>query len=299
MTISGLSNNYYLAGNSIWVEVSAFVKTPVSMELTLSNSTSGKTLPPFTLYPSPDEAFRFNVCLPIRALQPEPDHISYNSLQAYSIVFSVTFDDGTTESLTLAKYFVRGGRNKEGNAEWYLNDGDKLFNGKYPVWHGIDLPGFAQWLQGAYIIDYAPTPEETHKLFLHTCNYKILKFLNSLGGYQYWVFESWQVKSQAKPRKGISRISQRLRNDTFRALGTEEEQVIILKTKTPIELQHVILELIQSQDVLLYDPAGTDDLSRWNRVQLAGSSDAILNNYDRTYQNEFTYSLPNYINRDL
>lgn len=299
MTITGLSNDYYLSGNSIWLTVSDFPKVPVTLDLTVSNLTLPMTIPALRLYPAPDEEFRFNVSLPIRALQPEPDHMAINSLQSYKISFLVTFTDGTTELSELTKYFIRGGRDKAGSAEWYLSNGDKLFTGKYPVWQGITLPGLAQWLQGAYIIEYAPTPEETHRIYLQTCNYKIIKFLNSLGGYQYWVFESWEESDKASPLKTITRPTQRLRNDGFRALGTDGDRTLTLKTKTPIELQHVIVELIKSPDVLLYDPEGDDAESRWHRVQLAGSADAILNNFDRAYQNELTYRLPNIINREL
>ena len=124
------------------------------------------------------------------------------------------------------------------------------------------------------------------------------KFLNSLGGYQFWIFESWEIKKKAKPKKSIGRYTTRLRQNRSKTIGLTSDVSLTLKTKTPIDCQPIINDLIDSPDVLMYDPSGDDTDSRWYRLEL-DSNDAVLNNADRVYLNEISFNMPNYINRDL
>lgn len=300
MDILGLENNYYLAGNDIWIQVSNFPKVPIRLELEVTNLNTGATMPLFRLYSDINNVFRFNVSQTIRPLQPYPNHVNVNTLQEYRLEFTVIFEDNTSEASTLDRYFIRGGRDKNNVDEWYLYDGYKLLISKWVDWRGILLPGYANKIQNNLIVDYIPSVADTFKMILpSSCNARIIKFLNSIGGYQYWVFESWEIKPKVKAQSMISQIPMQLRDDVSRNLGTDTTKEITLKTKTPAELQPIILDLLESPEILMYDPAGTDNVSSWHRLQLNNSNDAIFNSNDMSYLNEITYILPNYINRDL
>lgn len=300
MDILGLENNYYLAGNDIWVQVSNFAKIPLRLELKATNLNTGKTMPIFRLYADLLNTFRFNLSQVVRPLQPYPDHIDVNTLQNYRLEFVVVFQDNTSEASILEKFFIRGGREKNNISEWYLNDGDKLIIAKWVDWIGIMLPGYAKKIMSSLIVDFIPSPADTYKMILPSaCNAKIIKFLNSLGGYQFWVFETFEINPKVKGGAPISVIPTQLRMDISRNTGTETVKEITLKTKTPVALQPIILDLIQSPEILMYDPEGTDEASSWQRLQLSGSNDALLNSNDMSYPNEITYVLPNYVNRDL
>lgn len=300
MDISGLENNYYLAGNDVWIEVFNFPAVPLRLELECTNLNTGVTYPIFRLYANPDNVFRFNLSQTIRPLQPYPNHVTLNSIQKYSMEFTIVFDSEPSEVTTLERYFIRGGREKNNIDEWYLSDGYKLFISKWVDWTGILLPNFANRIQSDIIVEYVPTPEDTYKMILTSrCNAKIIKFLNSLGGYQFWVFETSEIKPKTKSNGVISQIPRRLRDDVIRNIGTSTTKEITLKTKTPTELQPIILDLIESSEVLMYDPLGNDAKSRWHRLQLASTNDAILNTNDMSYTNEIDYIIPNYVNRDL
>lgn len=300
MTVSGLENNYYLAGNDIWIQVSNFPKVPIRLELKCTNLNTTVTMPIFRLYANSSNIFRFNLSQVIRPLQPVPNHTVANSLQNYKIEFTVVFEDNTSESLSLEKYFIRGGRVKNNVDEWYLSDGFKLVIAKWVDWRGIVLPSYASKIQGSLIVEYVPLAAETFKMILPSgCNAKIVKFLNSLGGYQYWVFETFEIEKKSKGKAIVSRIPMRLREDTGLNIGTTSTKTITLKTKTPVELQPIIMDLLESPEVFIYDPMGTDSASNWYRLQLANNNDAILNSNDMSYLNEIEYILPNYVNRDL
>ncbi len=300
MDITGLDNNYYLAGNDIWVQVSNFAKIPLRLELKVLNINTGKTLPLFRLYADLENIFRFNVSQTIRPLQPLPNHINVNSLQSYKLEFKVIFEDNTSETTILDRFFVRGGRDKNNTDEWYLSASSPLLVGKWVDWRGIILPNYAKRIQIDEVIDFIPATEDTFKMVLpSSCNAKIIKFRNSLGGYQNWVFETFEIKTKVKGKALISHIPMRLRDSVGRNIGTETTKEISLKTRTPAELQEILIELMQSPEVLMYDPLGVDAESSWYRLQLSNSNDAIYNSNDMSYLNEIDFILPNYINRDL
>ena len=293
MTITGLENNYYLSQNDIWISVSGFSENVSYLEITPQNLTSSLTIDPLKLYPSPNNDFQFNICQIVRALFPETDHINNNNLQSFKFDFVAKFIDTEIEdeTITIQKYFIRGGRDKNANDEWYLTSSEELVIGKWIEWIGITLPGYAKRIQGTKIVDYIPN--NPYKKNLQECDYKIVKFLNSVGGYQFYVFEKFEIKTKSKAGKTIPKNSVRLRNDNFRNIGIEIEKTIELQTKTPFEIQSVITDLISSFEVLLFHPEGLNDAAKWQRLNLE-SNDSVENNYDRMYENKIEFSFSNY-----
>ncbi|MGL5233834.1 MAG: hypothetical protein ACRC8Z_03630 [Empedobacter falsenii] len=296
MIVTGIENNYYLSQNDIWVTISDIEFPTALMMVIVKNKATNKEYV-LKASPSPDNEYRVNITMPISALFPYPNHININSLQEFEITFTLKFADATKpdQSTTLTKYFVRGGRNKDGNAEWFLTPSEELIVGKW-IDFGVTLPGYAKRLQGSQIIDFIPNNPYLH--ILRGCDFKIIKFLNSLGGYQYYVFESFEIKNKSKSGKSISKIATSLRQDDFIDIENNTERTIEFKAKTPFEIQDVITELISSLEVLMYNPNGTDDNAKWERLKLE-SNDSIENNYDKVYQNEIKFSLKNRVNRKL
>lgn len=301
MTVHGLENNYYLSGNDIWITVDSFAETPVRLQIQFTNDTTPADSGIFVLYPNPSTlVFKFNISNLIRSIQPRPNHITPNSLQQYTLNFDVTLDDTTHETLELEKYFIRGGRDKSGAATWNLEDGDKLIIGKWVEWTGLTLPTLPYKIQDSILVNYVPGIDETYIMRNYGCNYTIVKFRNSLGGYQYWVFETKEVTSQVKDKESIVLVAVDLDEDRFLNVGTEETMSITLRTKTPVDLQDIIIDLVKSPEVLIYDPLGTgvNDSSSWSRMRVTSNS-VNINTIDRVYNNDIKFTIPAYINRDL
>lgn len=298
MTITGLENNYYLSQNDIWISLNGF-SDPVSvLELKVTNLTTGKELPVFKLSPSPANDFEFNICVPVSALFPIPDHININTMQSFQFDFTAKFIDTeiADDISTLTKYFVLGGRNKDGNAEWYLSASEELVVGKWIEWSGITLPSYPQRIQGATIVDFAPSNVYTKTL--KDCDYKLLKFRNSIGGYQYFLFEKFEIKPKSRAGKTIPKSANRLRVDNFRNLPNQTTRSIELFTKTPFEIQEVFSDLVDSNEVYLYNPLGSDENAKWELLQLE-NNDSAENNFDRVYENKIEYSFSTYINKKI
>lgn len=295
MTIIGLENNYYLSQNDIWITVNGFTNPISSLELTATNLTTSIALPPLKMASSPTNDFQFNISQVIRALMPKQNHISVNSLQNFQINFTAKFvDTEIADDVTdVFKYFVYGGRNKSGNKEWYLTASEELVIGKWIEWQGITLPGYAKRIQGSSIVDFVPS-NPFIKSMVNNCEYKILKFRNSIGGYQYFIFEKFIFKTKSKSGKTIQKITNRLRVDNFQNLQSTDERTIELQTRTPFEIQEVFTELVISDEVYLFNPSGADDDAKWELLKKE-NNDSIENNYDRVYENKIEYSFSNYI----
>lgn len=162
MIITGLENNYYLTQNDIWVSVGIFSEAVSTLDITVKNIDTGKELPALKLYPSPNNDFQFNISQVMRALMPEPNHINNNNLQKFSISFTAHYVDSNSpdKNITLEKHFIRGGRNKDVNKHWYLQEGSKLVVGKWIQWNNVNLPNLPQRI-GVFINKYTLTINAT------------------------------------------------------------------------------------------------------------------------------------------
>lgn len=296
MTINGLENNYYLTQNDIWVKINGFTEVVSKVILEFKNLTTSEELKGFECSASPDNDCFFNVCFPVRALMPEPNHIAVNSLQSFQIKVTAKFKNTTLpdDISTITKYFIRGGRNKQGQKEWYLNNGDFLVNDYWisggNSWAALSTP--LKISSGVLVEDstYSKTITQEER---KACDGKVLKYLNSLGGYEYFYFDRYEVSTKTKPDKTINRITDRLRKDNFQNIGYEETKTITLHAYTEIKLQPNFLELIRSPHILMYDINGNDNDSSWLLLRLDDNS-YVFNNYEKAYENKVTFTLPNY-----
>ena len=305
MGTNGLEDDYYLSGNNIWVKVLPTdydnTKTAVRLDFFIENLFTLKSIPVLKMYPNPTKDFSFNICLPVRALQPEPDQVTPSYMMSkFRFTFSITYSDDTVETIQLEKFFIRGGINKRGADNWFLNSSAPLIIEKWVQWTGIPSPGNPSRIQGDTIVDFVPSPDMIYNFLIPgNCNYKIIKFLNSLGGYQYWIFEYNERALKTKGKGSIYKIADALKFDVSKSLGIEEDEVLNLKSKTPAALQPIVMDLIKSQDIYLFHPEGNEPYSQWERLELSESNEAVLNSFSMTYLNEISFKIPNYVTRDL
>lgn len=303
--IKGLENNYYLAGNDIWVSTSSMAENTLYIKVK-RRSGVGNGLPDeliFTLNKAPHNSeFLFNISLPIRALFLPPTMKEPNTLHRFIIYFSTDKNFPRYETLLVDKYFIRGAKQhpkggnrhtKQNGKNWHLENGSPLYVGE--KW--IFFPDLLQEddyqpkaISGNEIVPYYTPEDEVYNFPIRNkCNYFIVKFLNSLGAYQYFPFETFEIKTKTKPRKTINRIATHLAQDNFINQGSEVEQTIQLSTKTPAVIQEVFEDLVKSQDVYLIDPKQTGG-TRYQRLILE-DNESTANNYDQTYNNKITFSI--------
>ncbi|SHJ20527.1 hypothetical protein SAMN05443429_11234 [Cruoricaptor ignavus] len=274
MTISGLENNYYLCGNDIWLTVSGVAEI---VYLKVKNLDTEKELH-FKFQPSLNNIVEFNISQAVRALMDN------GRMRRFEFEFR---NRGGVKIFT--KNFLLGHRRKDGNREWFLRDGQELIVGKWIKFSGTDIVFPAQRIKGNEIIDFFPEPD----MFISNhCSAAVLRFRNSLAGWQYYSFDRYEVKKKTEERKPVETMRKRLRFDNFTIpeYRTEPERTITLFSRTPMQAQEVIADLIESPEVYLYNPNGADDQAMWQRL-LPLDNEVIENNWDFVYENKLEYQI--------
>lgn len=302
MKLTGLENDYYLAGNEIYVTVSETATPSRFLDVTYTNITTGSILGTLRPYPNLQDVYRFNVSLPARALFPEPSRIDQpNSIQVIKIDIIAYLENGNVENLSITKRFVRGGRDKHKATEWHLEDGAELNFGPFPKFMGI--PEFTAGLfkiSGDKLVEYVP--KERQDIWLKDrCNPTYVRFLNSLGGYQWWVFEQRIDNEEGKAGKTKTSPAYALKQDSVRQLVTSQSREFTLLSDMSIEFYDVAVELISSTDIYIYYPdAPKDDYdAKFERVFLNGTNKVEKNTVSRKIDFKLNLYSPSYITKEI
>lgn len=295
MIVSGLNSNRFLAGNPIPVTLSlsgaSFEQGKfITMNITKLTTHGGEapvTLPPIKLYPSP-EGITIDLAPYIKGLLPNP-YIPGNSYQNpvpnYQN-FNITFSENQTDSSNafLNKTFIRGYRREESDSAFTLSVNEQLNPAdKIPVWTGYPSARF--WIDASSTIQSTEVvePEYSKQMRLPTnCDPFYVRFLNSLGGYSFWMFNSWEWKTQTKDVGVIERTAY-LGN---RSLGFKEDNTVTVDTRVKREFFVLIRDLISSPVVQVYDKFGMT----WKKIELKGNS-ITENNYEDMIEVTATFDL--------
>lgn len=302
MTINGLDDGfYYLTQNDIWVTINGFTNVVAKIILDFKNIITNQELKGFECSASPNNDCYFNVCFLIRALMPEPIHFNNNNLQQFEIKITVKFQNTSIpdEVQTLNRYFIRGGRDKSGGLEWYLINGNFLVVGKWidggQSWSALSPP---QRLVSNEIINDNSFSNRITVQERKGCQGILVKYLNSLGGYQYFYFDRFEDKDKTKASKPVQRISTRLRNDNFQNTGYEYTSTRTLFAYSDKEIQENFRDLVKSPHIFFYDENGDDNDSRWHLIKIDDNS-STWNNFENVFENKLEFTLANYRNIKL
>ena len=297
MTILNFGDNNYLTGNDLWVTIKDFANPVKNLKLRVKNLANLKQHD-LVLYPLPNNQFTLNITTAVRSLFDAPIHDSLplNTLAKFEIKFDISFVGAFPNEIeNIEKYFIRGyTQNKAintyidldtnlliGNAKFYAN-GTTNFN-SYFVLRKIGGINILTKDLSADLINIQ-----------NLCNYKIIKFLNSIGGYQYFLFEDFEIKESAKPLKNVPKITNAFNDTAFQSLGTELKKEIELITENSAEDQIIITEIVNSFDVLMWDATA----QIW--IKLVPNANATTTNtWDNRYKNKIKFDFYNEVNNTL
>ncbi|MFJ1490752.1 hypothetical protein [Capnocytophaga canis] len=125
-----------------------------------------------------------------------------------------------------------------------------------------------------------------------------VKWLNSFGGYSYWLFNSIteehsKTKSLGTIRKLVGNQSESL--NTFKHLGFAQEKSYRLESILPIPAEEIeeVKTLLTSQEVYLYLAERFSTESKWQKIIVQEGSVKNIQNKVGVYTFEFTYQLHN------
>lgn len=252
LRVQGLEKDYYLANNPIFVSMNEIrpmdyysirigiynniIVTPKGLIIGLIN--------PWT---------SINISSYIKSLFPELKH-NNNVLKVEINIRAIKRElnfESIVSSITLNKFFVFGGkRTNESNLT--LQSGQQLkLTEKIPYWRGyensLSFLHVTPTMSELNHIDIDVTPHESfvEQKKIKGCNSVYVKFLNSLGGYSYWLFEGL-TDQQKNEHLGT------INNSKVIDFGNNYEREIELYSKVSRAYLPIIQDLIISPEIYIY-----------------------------------------------
>jgi|GEM_PF-1220654 len=293
MIITGLNQNGYCINNPVYVWIRPAVNAPANQNVAKYSIkiTNNQTQATHTFYFSAiNKQVTVNLSPMLKAMFKKPKHKYTNQPVVENYIENAaretfSFQIGkflqtaqipiTTQKINF-KHFFRAGYFENG-FDIALPMGKTLHNyDKIPYWNG--LPAEEYYINESHNIYFRPITslplKRKERMPNHTCNPIYIKFLNALGGYSYWLFDSKTTNYKTK-NTGYYNSDFRYTTD----YGNQIEQTIELYSKVPVRYIAIIRELIVSPEIYFYQPE-----SEWKWTQIINDN------------NDFVYSLDKKIN---
>lgn len=249
LIVQGLTGDFYYSNNPIFVLIE---ETSIYDYLTIKiGNYEPIIITPITSSTGSKYA-RLDISSHIKSLFPVLNR--NNDLVNVSIEIiswaSLTWDAVVVSNFSTSKNFVLGGvrgnqTNVQATTGVYLRPTEKT-----PYWAGYPMvESHITNASGVWHIDHSlfnpdgRTDVERRKI--KGCNPIYVMFLNSLGGYSYWVFEGI-TDEQKNTNSGI------INNNVTIDLGNQFDRELELYSKVPIDYITLMQDLIFSPEIYIY-----------------------------------------------
>lgn len=295
MNVTGLNTNRFLAGNPIPVNLSLAsgsfeTGSFITMNITRLSTHGGElpvVMPPTRLYPSPS-GLTIDLAPYIKGLLPYPyvPTSTYQDPIPNYQNFNITFSENQTDSSNafLNKTFIRGFKRESSATAMTLSINTQLNPvALIPVWQGYPSARF--YLDSGSTIRSTIVVEPQYSKQMRTptnCDPFYLRFLNSLGGYSFWMFNAWDWSTKSSEVGVIERTA----SNNNRSLGFTEENTVTVDTRAKREFYPLMRDLIVSPVIQVYDKFGMD----WKKIELKGQS-ITESNYEDLIEMTATFDL--------
>lgn len=300
MQISNLSQNNYYTGNSRWVRVYDFAFAPERLKLKVKNLGTQKEVN-LILYPINNE-FNFDLSIAVRSLMNPVVLQNQNVINNFEFTFDVEFlDNIPNDILVLNKTFIKGFATQLNANKDYINDGEILYIREI-VKYGNEIDfylnqfliflEYQQFSNNAIIENeinlYQPTPINRNKDY---CNYALVRFLNSKGGYQSFIFDSFFISTKNKPQKLIPTKIVNFNDAGFRTIGSEVTHEIELVSQSNQNENLILADMIHSNDIAWFD----FNTEKW--IQLIPNQNNVnLNVRKESFENKLKFDFYTTVN---
>jgi len=299
MIVVGLNRNRYLINNPIWVEIIEIPSESIYVTATIVRlAPDGSDIPesaPTTLRLShSNNTLYFDLSEGIKSFFPIPNFeletasgsdIGTNYQDARVTLKAVSASGAILEEMMFTRTFIRGGRDGDIN-NTVLGAGATLKESTLiPRWQAFPVRKYYLTAQNRIASTVSIPANETEQRRVVGCNPIYFKFLNTQGGYSYWLFETWDSE---KSTKKAQRIESRDRNYS---LGTDIDYELEVEGRVERRYFATMRALIQSPEIYVYnlrallfsDAVGTSLVQRiaWDKVyaganKMSVSSSEIL-----------------------
>lgn len=287
MQIEGLNRNYYYVNNPIWVRVFDYVPSITTIRVTVSianvaTQISGNVVT-LELADFNGEVF-FDASTIAKGFMPFPEFEpnaaegaeTNNIIQLSFYIETVDLNGNTQGNKVRVKNFIRGGIRDGYNAT--ATDGMVLKESReIPRWPGFPIRFYK--ISGNKIVSSLFfDPDFTEQMRTIGCDGAYIAFLNSKGGYSYWLFEKYRLTLETKEAEKVTRMR------GFDSLGEDNTYSISVESRVPRKYYGIMRALSQSPEVYIYDLSSKFDLGfdntfeqediqeNWKKIHSKGNS---------------------------
>lgn len=292
MTVSGLNSDNFLSGNPLPITITPdtvfsigdYVNVTI-IRLVTHPGDIETSYPPIRLYVQ-TTGVTVDLMPYIKGMMPYPyiPTTTYQdpvpNTQNFTIIFSASIGGG---DIFFNKTVVRGFKRTKSNSGLTVTNGTILKESdRIPVWGAYPTAKFtltASQIIPSTILD----PEDLRQMKIPiACNPFYVRFLNTLGGYSFWMFNAWEWDTKSKPSGMIEKTTD-INNVS---LGFKETNEVKVDTRVRREFFGVIRALVVSPVVQVYDQFDMD----WLKIELKDTS-FNENNYEDMQEFSCTFDL--------
>jgi hypothetical protein len=320
MNLSGLSSNFYLANNPIYLSISGIDDRTPYIDYFISVYDNQGSI---TSTSKPQRSYNLNNTLSvdiaplIKSFMSEPNHnTNYTELNPFPFYFNhikinitvreyeykntvvsdpeggldrIVFSTEIVNTDTISnKTFIRGGKRTYDNNINLGNATNLIVTDKIPVWSGLPVDYYYTNLQDGIVKTNIIPGELKDERTVKGCESIYVKFLNSLGGYSYWLFENYENE------EGNDNLGSILRQSSILDLGSEYNSDLELISKVPDRFIDLIKDLIVSKEIYLYN----QETQAWMRI-LSNNNKIKTNPFDVNTKVKLKFAIPTRYNPSL
>lgn len=291
----GFLGDNYLINNDIILRIESLVTVPF-ITLQFNNLTNQEQSGTSRHYLGSDNSITLNISPYIKSLFSYPNGGSDYTTTGQSmpnvntIRISMNFE-GNFNPYLITKSFIRGGK-RSNSYNQTLSTGQWLTpSDNIPVWTGFPVAGYyLETVNNARVITKKLDNEIPSSIKdvrrQKGCNPLYVKFLNQMGGYSYWLFDSFtETENNAN-------LGSFIRNNDLADLGNTSESKIQATGKVPQQYIKIIKDLGVSPEIYVYRDGN------WMRV-LSNSNPIVLDDNKRSFNVKVNFSPEHRFNPSL
>lgn len=296
LLVSGIDGDRYLINNEVWIDINSELD-PIYYKITFENLTNQKNSKPLIVYPNANANAKVNLAPVVKSLFSDPqyndnyiigDQIIPNS---NSIRISVSYKlEGAEEEIgyQTTKTFIRGGKRTNDTNQTLISGAILRPSELLPVWTGYEAAEYYldinNLVRKRLIGQVAATDVDNRRS--KGCNELYFTFLNQMGGYSNWLFDSHTEQSSN------SNLGAFVKDNEINDLGNTADFKLQVYAKVPKQYIGLIEDLIISPEIyVLLDGANV-------RVT-SGRNNTKVNNIDRSYTVNLNFEFQYRINPSL
>lgn len=286
MQISNLSQNNYYTGNSRWVRVYNFNTSPKLLLLKVKKTLTQKEIN-LILYPINNE-FNFDLSIVVRSLMNPVILQNQNVINIFDFTFEVEFlNNSTNDILVLNKTFIKGFSTQLNANKDYIDNNELLHIGELIAYNESIDYGYSIF-DGGQIYYFNDFEIPRNKQY---CNYALVRFLNSKGGYQTFIFDAFIISTKSKPQKIIPNKMVNFNDAGFITIGSEVTNEIEFISQSNQNENLVLADMIHSNDIAWFD----FNTQKWMQL-IPNSNNVNLNIRKQSFENKLKFDFYTTVN---